>query len=85
MWKSSDGAIWEQESRLTGDFFAQNNDVVQPGPIAPWYQRYAHSLNAIDVDGDGSDDMMILMGGYASFPSNDIWITEDGNKWMLVV
>ena len=29
-------AIWAQEQELTGDFFAQNTDVVQPGKIAPW-------------------------------------------------
>lgn len=28
------------------------------------------------------EDLMILMGGYASYPSNDVWITTDGNKWM---
>lgn len=30
-------AIWKQVTELTGDFFAQNTDVTQPGPIAPWY------------------------------------------------
>lgn len=31
-------AIWKQEEELKGDFFAQNTEVTQPGPIAPWYQ-----------------------------------------------
>jgi hypothetical protein len=27
---------WVQVTALKGDFYAQNVDVVQPGPIAPW-------------------------------------------------
>ncbi|RYY79113.1 hypothetical protein EON63_17415 [archaeon] len=51
---------------------------------APYrYARYAHSLDAIDTDGDGKTDMMILMGGFAPYPSNDIWISEDGNNWIF--
>lgn len=71
-----------QESLLTGDYFAQNTEVVQPGPIAPWYQRYGHTMNALDVDGDGDDDLMILMGGYSPAPSNDIWVTTNGTNWV---
>jgi hypothetical protein len=26
---------------------------------------------------------MVLAGGYASSPSNDVWVTEDGKQWML--
>ncbi len=52
VWKSKDGgqfsylvlafahlylsAIWTQEKQMTGDYYAQNIDVVQPGLIAPW-------------------------------------------------
>mmetsp|Transcript_19908 Transcript_19908/g.33321 ORF Transcript_19908/g.33321 Transcript_19908/m.33321 type:complete len:546 (+) Transcript_19908:176-1813(+) len=82
VWRTTNGGIWAQEEELTGDFFAQSTDVTQPGPIAPWYARYGHSMDPIDVDGDGEDDMMILMGGYASSPSNDIWITENGVHWV---
>jgi hypothetical protein len=46
------------------------------------YERYGHSLNAVDTDGDGLDDMMVLLGGYSSSPSNDMWVTEDGVHWM---
>ena len=46
------------------------------------YERYGHTLNAVDVDGDGADDMMVLLGGYASSPSNDMWVTEDGKNWV---
>lgn len=37
VWYTDDGQQWAQESELTGDFFAQNIDVVQPGSISPWY------------------------------------------------
>lgn len=83
VWSSEDGEVWEQETALTGDFFAQNSDVRQPGEIAPWYERYAHSLNAISIDGDDEADLMVLMGGYSSYPSNDVWVSEDGNKWLF--
>lgn len=92
-------------TEITGDFFAQNTDVTQPGPIAPWYavnsssstvctvytahafllrryERYGHSLTAVDTDGDGKTDMMVLLGGYSSSPSNDQWVTRDGVHWM---
>jgi len=82
VWRSSTGALWAKERELTGDFFAQNTDVTQPGPIAPWYARFGHSLNSVDINGDGVDDYMILMGGYSPKPSNDIWITEDGRHWV---
>jgi hypothetical protein len=36
VWWSSDGVMWTQESYLLGDFFAQNSDATQPGPLAPW-------------------------------------------------
>jgi hypothetical protein len=29
--------LWAFEQKNTGDYFAQNTDVVQPGPIPPWY------------------------------------------------
>ncbi len=85
VWWSENGAIWNEVSNLQGDYFAQNIDVVQPGSIAPWYQRYGHSLNAININGDsdGEPDVMILMGGYASSPVNDVWITIDGIEWVF--
>jgi len=75
------GANWQQEQLLTGDFYAQNADVIQPGKIAPFYQRFGHTLTAYDSDGDGKDDMMLLMGGFAPQPMNDIWVTENGIHW----
>lgn len=67
---------------MIGDFWAQNDDVVQPGEIAPFYQRYGHSLDPVDIDGDGVDDLMIMLGGFASSPSNDQWVSPDGQNWM---
>ena len=36
---------------------------------------YGHSLNAIDGDGNGVADVMILAGGFSPLASNDVWIT----------
>lgn len=82
MWYSTDGGLWAQDSLLTGDYFAQNTDVVQPGEVAPFYERFGHSLNALDLDGDGEDDIMIMLGGFAPSPANDMWATTDGNNWV---
>lgn len=46
------------------------------------YQRYGHSLDAVDINGDGVTDVMIMLGGFASNPSNDQWVSPDGNNWM---
>jgi hypothetical protein len=56
--------------------------VVQPGSIAPWFERYGHSLNSVDIDGDGVPDVMVLAGGFASSPVNDVWVTYDGVEWV---
>lgn len=45
------------------------------------FPRFGHTLTALDLNGDGEDDIMIQMGGFAPIPSNDIWITEDGITW----
>ena len=74
-------ALWVQNTQLTGDFYAQNADVIQPGPYAPWYIRYGHSLDALASDTYGYD-LMLLAGGYAPQPMNDQWISEDGNNWV---
>lgn len=46
------------------------------------YARYGHSLDAIDIDGQDGDDLMILAGGFAPSPMNDVWVTEDGITWL---
>jgi hypothetical protein len=45
------------------------------------YPRFSHTLNSFDADGDGEADYMLLMGGYAPTPINDVWVTEDGVTW----
>jgi len=66
---------------LYGDYYVQNYDAVQPSSIAPWYSRYGHTLDAIDTNSDGDDDMMIQIGGFNPAPANDIWMTKDGVEW----
>ena len=75
------GGDWKQIKSMRGDYYAQNADVTQPGPIAPWYQRYGHSLTAYASKKDNKPDMMLLMGGFAPDPIDDIWVTEDGYTW----
>jgi len=58
-----------------------NHCIYYVGPIPPWFKRYGHSLDAVDINGDGVSDVMILMGGYSPSPSNDVWVTEDGVNW----
>lgn len=83
VWWSNDGATFYQQSSLTGDFWAQNDDARQPGSVAPWYERFGHSLTPVDTSGSGINNLMILMGGYAPDPMNDIWASEDGSNWVF--
>ena len=82
VWSSSDGITWTQVTELLGDFWAQNNNAKQPGPVAPWYARYGHSLTSVDINNDGIADVMVLVGGYSPTPSNDVWFSEDGVTWV---
>jgi len=75
VWYSEDGDLWTQVVRLTGDFSVQESDAIQPGPYAPWWSRYGHTLTSFDHDGDGESDAMVLMGGFAPEPMNDVWVT----------
>ncbi|KAL3799731.1 hypothetical protein HJC23_010381 [Cyclotella cryptica] len=83
VWWSSDGATWNQVTELYGDFIqgVGNWDAKVGGYVAPWYSRYGHSLEALDGDGDGIADVMVLAGGFNPMPSNDLWITRDGKTW----
>lgn len=81
VWWSEDGTFWTQVTDLRGDFYAQNDDALQPGPAAPWYPRFGHSLNSVTLGDDEDKEIMILAGGYAPNPMNDVWITEDGSTW----
>ena len=87
---SADGADWRRVGgagggTLMGDFIdgIGNFDAKFPGnkPIAPFYSRFGHSLDKLDLDGDGTYDAMILIGGYSPEPSNDVWISTDGTNW----
>lgn len=73
---------WQPSKEITGDYYIQNEDAKQPSSIAPWYSRYAHSLDSIDSDGDGVADLLVLMGGFSPLPSNDIWVSADSSHWM---
>lgn len=70
-------------TELHGDFLPGigNGDAKVGGSVAPWFSRYGHSLNAMDYDGDGHADIMILTGGFSPLPSNDVWVTRDGISW----
>ncbi len=81
VWWSLDGADWVQEAEQKGDFYAQNADALPNWEMAPWYTRFGHTLSPVDTDGDGVDDVMMQLGGFAPQPQNDVWITEDGITW----
>lgn len=82
VWFSTDGASWQQSDDLTGDFYLQNFDARDPGPLAPWYARFGHTLdvlNATNTSG-AQTEVMVLTGGYTPQPDNDVWVTTDGSE-----
>ncbi|CAM9444796.1 unnamed protein product, partial [Choristocarpus tenellus] len=84
VWTSSDyGATWAQTVNLTGDFEEQNFDALNPGSLAPWYARFGHTLDVLNVTtfNGTTIELMILAGGYTPDANNDVWITKDGSKW----
>ena len=81
VWWSEDGQVWHQVTNLTGDFnlFVDAKD---RGHVAPWYSRFAHSLDTLTFNStDKPQKVMVLMGGFSPLPSNDIWISIDGIGW----
>lgn len=82
VWYSRDGAVWTQVA-LHGHYIqgVGNWDAKPGGFAAPWYARYGHSLNAVDANGDGIADVMVLAGGNSPMPSNDVWLSKDGSHW----
>ena len=89
-WSDDGGQNWHQVTNLTGDFnlFVDAKD---GGHVAPWYSRFAHSLDTLTtttttVMEEGmtqqhTTKIMVLMGGFSPLPSNDIWISNDGIQW----
>ena len=93
VWYSYNGRWWIQEMKLLGDFYHQNKDVLIPGPVAPWWERFGHSLNTMSVmnrtrngalEKERIPEAMVLFGGYAPDPMNDLWISLNGNTWNKV-
>lgn len=85
IWWSEDGANWNQVTEVYGDFLqgVGNSNAKVGGEVAPWFSRYGHSMDAVDTDGDGINDVMVLMGGFNPLPSNDIWISPNGTTWFF--
>ena len=83
VWWSKNGASWTKVTKMQGDYVhgLGNWDAKVPGPVAPWYSRHGHSLNALDADNDGIADAIVLAGGNNPVPSNDTWISPDGRNW----
>ena len=85
VWYSKDGIEWNQVMELDGDFLLGigNDDAKPRSTVAPWYSRYGHSMDAIDTDGDGEKDILVLMGGFTPIPMNDVWISSNGLSWFF--
>ena len=69
IWWSEDGSSWNKAMEIYGDFIQGigNFDAKVGGEVAPWYSRYGHSMDAIDTDGDGTNDLMVLMSSLIEF------------------
>ena len=84
------GSLWRQMSAITGDFAEQQMDAKVGSRDAPFWERYGHTLDVmqysdyplepIDEEIGRVADAMVMMGGFAPNPANDIWLTLDGAK-----
>lgn len=80
------------QNDLDGEYKYQNIDGKYPGKVGPFWERFGHSLDTVlsrRLQSDGSytrytHPVMILAGGYAPEPMNDIWASEDGTNWHMV-
>ena len=61
--------------------------------MAPWFERFGHSLESMAYgkllsNGDLVEHpdlkSMVLLGGFAPDPKNDVWVTEEGSYWRMV-
>lgn len=92
VWYSRDGKLWVQKSALNGEFSYENENAKFPGKVGPFWERFGHSLDSIKsrrliYDGSYTDTeypVLILAGGYAPEPMNDVWASEDGSDWHMV-
>lgn len=82
VWSSVDGTTWSQHEDLTGDFHLQNYDAKEEGSLAPWYARFGHTLDVLNVTNYSGimTEVMVLTGGYTPDPDNDVWITTSGSE-----
>ena len=89
---------WLKMENLEGDFFARTDeaflmeDVLDPGDVAPFWERFGHSLDvfpALNVSATtgevmGKINAMVLLGGFTPRPDNDVWMSKDGIRWFRV-
>ena len=90
VWFSHYGNAWFQVTRLHGDFEEQNKNVKVPGPVAPFWERFGHSLHTINLLNETTNgiglvpEAMVIFGGFAPEPMNDMWISANGVNWSVV-
>jgi len=86
VWLLLDNAAlsWSQQRFIHGDFHSRNDiaflmeDVSDPGDVAPFWERYGHSLDALsamDKTGEpfsASLKLLVLCGGFTPRPDNDV-------------
>lgn len=89
---------WEKIENMRGDFFARTDeaflmeDVLDPGDVAPFWERFGHSLdvfsawNVSAATGDilGQVNAMVICGGFTPRPDNDVWVSKDGISWFRI-
>ena len=87
---------WLKMDTLEGDFFARTDeaflmeDVLDPGDVAPFWERFGHSLDVFPAknvsDGQvvGRLNAMVLLGGFTPRPDNDVWVSKNGIAWYRV-
>ena len=92
---SSDGAefAWTKQTSLTGDFQKGHTDIgflmediLVPGDVAPFWERYGHSVDVLRISDANSTEttVMVLCGGFTPRPDNDVWVSENGDQWYRV-
>ena len=89
---------WEKVENIAGDYFARTDsaflmeDVMDPGDVAPFWERFGHSLsvfaanNISETTGEITNKVnaMVICGGFTPRPDNDVWVSKDGISWFLI-